>query len=429
MSPVGDWGRGERAYPPAGGRLLVEEKAKGFLVFASALALRIASILLLGRGVTIAPGTDAVSYDQFARLMLSGPGWVKVPLAVREPLYPAFMALAYALPGGEIPWLQFLQALLGAGVCWLVYRWLRSSLGEGVALAAALLVAANPHFLFYTPRPLRENLVMPLVTASILAVYRAWRSRRERDTFLAALLYALLVHTDVRFLPLVLPLLVAASLMERSASAAARRSLVFGLWFLVLMVPYQVRSSLALGKPVVVTERFLGQWLPLVSERYHAREGREEWLASWEQAKRDSLGLLTPSERGYFLSGGRPATTRGGIYIYNFVDYWRFLRLRPSYRPYPDGRFEPPWSLRHQLASTAALAPFFLFLPLAWRRREARGLVGLLLLFLAAHAAMHVVVHARERYRVPVESLMDIVAGVGLVGVWTWIQAKRRMAK
>lgn len=402
-------------------------KSRALLLFALALAARAALLLLAGRGVGIEPGTDAVSYDRFARLMLAGPGWVAAPLAEREPLYPAFMALAYLLPGPDVPWLQALQAILGASTCSLLYLGGRAMIGEGGAIIAALLLGFNPHYLFYAAFPLRENLVVALLVASFLSLAWACRRAGRGPLLLAALAYASLIHTDVRFLPLALCLPLVVLFLDRSGQVVGR-SLLYALFLLVLLIPYQVRSSLALGKPVVVTERFMGQWLPLVGKRYRECEDKESWLASWQKRKMNSA-TLSPRERALLLSGSRPALNRWGIYRYHFLEYWRFLRLSSSYRPYPDGRFEPPWSLRHNLASSIALLPFFFLIPFALGSRRHRRVVSAVLAFVAAHMVLHVLVHARERYRIPVEGLLGIVTAVGAVELFRRWPVQRRLEK
>ena len=68
--------------------------------------------------------------------MMSGWHWFSTPLVVREPLYPAFMAFAYALPGGGIGTLQILQAVIGAAACVAVYATLRLMVSEPIAISA-----------------------------------------------------------------------------------------------------------------------------------------------------------------------------------------------------------------------------------------------------------------------------------------------------
>jgi hypothetical protein len=400
-----------------------------------ALALRVAYILVGGRHSGIFFG-DAVAYDTFARLMLSGWHWVSTPLAVREPVYPAFMAFVYALPTPDFGTLQVMQALLGAATAALIYLGLRSRLGEAVAFMCALVVALNPHFVTYTPEPLRENVVLPLLATFLVGFLSAMAHGGRRRLFLSMLCFVLLCHADVRFLPLVAALPVMVYLCQRNVKVTLRQSAWLFLFFALLMVPYQVRSSLALGKPVIVTERFLGKWLGRATAVTAGSDiagkiaGRDAWLREWEAKKRASLEGLSEAERAYFLSGARPHTARLAVHWDLLVEYWRFARLRPMYRPYPDGRFEGVWSPQHNASGSAVVLPFLFLLPYLARKwtPPERWVAVPLLFFLLAHTLLHVLVHARSRYRIPMEVITSIIVGMALVHLWNAWRGRRAAA-
>lgn len=406
---------------------------KVLALFAGALALRLLYVALAGKHAGIAAGTDAVSYDQFARLMMSGWHWITAPLAVREPLYPAFMALAYRLPGSEIGTLQLMQALLGAGTVAIVYLTLRTMLHERMALLAAALIALHPHFIVYTAEPLRENLIIPVLAAALMLFLLALKNGGEGKWFLSALFFTLLIHTDVRFLPLMAAVPFMAFGWHRAAGLALRQAA--WMWFLLvmLMVPYQARCYIAMGKPVIVTERFLGKWLDralsVTSSRKDAGAGdkRLAWLQEWEAKKRQNLEQVGPEERAFFLSGGRPETERLAVHKILFIEYWRFAQLKSMYRPYPDGRFEKPWSLKHTAASGIVMIPFLLLLPFVFIGSSApsRRVVYPLLIYLAANSLMHVFVHARERYRIPMEIVTAVLVAVAAVNLWRLVRTKK----
>lgn len=391
-----------------------------------ALVLRVAYVLLAGHGSGIEPGMDAVEYDAFARLMLSGWHWFTTPLAAREPLYPFLMAVSYALPGPESGMLKAVQILAGAITAPIVYLGLRPLARESVALVAGALVAISPHFVPYAALPYRENLVIPLLTGFFLfAVHLAVEFRWSRVAG-CALSLVLLVHTDTRFLPyiFVLPALLLA--VNHGWRATARAWGWTLLVFVVLMVPYQIRGPLAFGRPVIVSDRVLEQWLPLLGARWSTSEsgvghepGRSAWLLQWEAEKVRTLAEVTPEERAYFLAGGRPEIGRLPTYWAQFLEFWRFGRFSIAYRPYPDGRVALPWSKRHLVTSGLVMIPFFILLPFAWwgTPPTERRLLQAILVLLVVHTLLHVVVHARERYRIPVEVFTGAVIAISLVNL------------
>lgn len=85
----------------------------------------------------------------------------------RAPLYPAFVALTYAVSGNS-PWLALLlQALLDSLACLLLYDALRRLLSPGVAAVAAVLYACDPFLILYSSGTLLSDSlsVFLLVTA------------------------------------------------------------------------------------------------------------------------------------------------------------------------------------------------------------------------------------------------------------------------
>jgi putative flippase GtrA len=417
-----------------------EPRPRGFLALSLgiaglAVALRLAFVALAGRGVGISPRDDSITYDGFARLMLAGHWWT-TPIAFREPLYPALMAFAYALPGPEILALQVVQALLGGAAVWIVLVGLRPLVRWPVVALTALLVAVNPHRISLSAMPLRETLVGFLLAVVLVLTLRAATAAAKWGLVLLGLALALLIHTDVRFAPLSLMVPVMMLIMSGSRQATWKRSaIVFAVLF-VLMVPYQVRNQLAFGRPVLVTERVLDEWLPMARARLagggaiKATPPRQEWLREWETRKRAELGALTPDERELFLGGGRPAMKPLDVYWFQFREYWAFAVWRGEYRPYLDGRYAKPWSFPHMLASSFVIVPFLVLLPFAWvglTRSERRVLLALLC-FLAAHMAIHVVVWARDRYRYPAEVIIAFVTALGAVNLWGLLRSWRRSA-
>jgi putative flippase GtrA len=400
-----------------------------------AVGLRLAYVAVAGRGIGISPHDDSITYDAFARLMLTGHWWT-VPVAFREPLYPALMALAYSLPGPGILVLQVLQALLGGATAWILLVGLRLFVRRPVAVLTVLLVAVNPHRISLSAMPLRETLVGFLLAAVLMLTLRAATRVTAWGLALLALALALLIHTDVRFGPLSLMVPVMMLIVSGSLQVTLRRSAIIFAVLLLLMVPYQVRNYMAFGRPVLVTERVLDEWLPMAGARLGeksmagATPSREAWLRAWETGKRAELGAMTADERELFERGGRPAMKPLDIYWFQFREYWSFAVRRGEYRPYLDGRYAKPWSLPHMLASSFVIVPFLVLLPFAWvgvTRSERRVLVALVC-FLAAHTAIHVVVWARDRYRYPVEVIVAYVTALGAVSLWGLLRSRRPSA-
>ncbi|MER3458785.1 MAG: hypothetical protein C4309_09345, partial [Chloroflexota bacterium] len=156
-----------------------------------------------------------------------------IPTSYRAPLYPAFLALIYAISGLE--WRFFAarlaQALLGATLAPLTY-WIarriagtsrdseelqgtyKAPRGPGVPIPlkegnaeklAALIVALYPWLVLFPLGLATENLFTPLLALAILALLRAGESGSLRDWALAGVALGLATLTRsiiVGFVPL-----------------------------------------------------------------------------------------------------------------------------------------------------------------------------------------------------------------------------------
>jgi hypothetical protein len=153
----------------------------------------------------------------------------------------------------------------------------------------------------------------------------------------------------------------------------------------------------------------------------------EDQLAAFETPKRASFDTLSAVEREAFAAGVRPGHGQPTQAIFNFAEFWRIVHLTSVYRPFPDARFGPPWSVEHNVASflfMGLLLPVFLA---GARRALAAGdrVAILLLAFVAVHTLLHVLVHSVVRYRLPVEPFFALIAFQEIVR-WT-SKAPRRL--
>ena len=401
------------------------ERRRAALLFAAALLVRLAAIPL-SEHPEIRPLTDAVQYDEMARAFVAGE-WL-TPLVVREPGYPAFLALAYALPGPEIPVRHALQSLLGAAVPALLYLGLAPFLRERVRLVAALAIAGNLHLIRQTALPLRENLVAALAAIALVALLRALHRPSAARLAGAALALSMLAHTDARFLALLATIPLVARL--GGESRAWRSTVWIVAVSLALLVPWAMRTHAATGRVILLSERTLDKWLPRAfPETGDGAEGTpRQWLAGWERATESRRDGMSAEERAAFDAGVRPATGRLATYGFRWLEYWRFARTAPAYFPWPDGRFAPSWSTRHHAASALTLVPLLAFLPFFLCRAPSRerGVLLAIAALVLTHAILHVIVHARERYRIPIEPWLAVLAASGAVGVLQSIRTSLR---
>jgi 4-amino-4-deoxy-L-arabinose transferase-like glycosyltransferase len=139
-----------------------------FIVMAVAVALRVGYALTLPNHLLY---PDEESYDLIARnFAATGVYGVPQPTGGRTPGYTVFLAGVYWILGASILRARIVQALLSAWMVWLVYRlgvrWLQS---ERAALAASLIAAVYPFFIFYDAKLLSDGWVTLWMVAWLLA--------------------------------------------------------------------------------------------------------------------------------------------------------------------------------------------------------------------------------------------------------------------
>src|SRR5215472_1939503 len=143
------------------------------LIMGAALLMRLAWEAV----VPVAPVSDGVVYDAFARSIVAGRGYA-FPDGTLTVYWPvgtsAVYALLYALFGARAWVIPVFQALLGAAIVGLTWRLARHAFGRAVATLAAWLTATWPVLIEFTTILASELLFLFL----ILTALNVWISRR-----------------------------------------------------------------------------------------------------------------------------------------------------------------------------------------------------------------------------------------------------------
>jgi hypothetical protein len=173
------------------------------LIVTVALLLRLAWAAV----VPAVPVSDGVVYDAFARSLAAGHGYA-FPDGTRTAYWPvgtsAVYALLYRLCGGGVGVIAGFQSLLGAAIVALTWRLARYTFGRTAAGVSAWLVAVWPLLIEFTTVFASELLFI----AVVLAALNVWISLRVPWVYRMALWGACVAAaTYVR--PTALPLLVA----------------------------------------------------------------------------------------------------------------------------------------------------------------------------------------------------------------------------
>lgn len=234
------------------------------------------------------------------------------PTALRLPLYPAAIALAYRGAGAAYPWVVMAaQAALSIWTGGLLFRLAAGLFGRRTAGLAAVLFIFHPHVNNFIFRCATETLFIFLVTALAHETAGFLRTRRRRHLVSAAAALGLSLLTRQTLLPLAwLGLLALAGWVvlpgrKGMGRRAGWTALAAGT-VLLLLAPWLVRNRMHAGRWVLQT--WVGQ--PLC-QGIHVQDHLAEFWAGRKtltDLDGEALARIRHLERRHF--GLRPAGLR-----------------------------------------------------------------------------------------------------------------------
>ena len=416
-----------------------------FIVIILAIALRAAAVLIL-QSHTVPRST--YEHGEIAANLLSGRGFaVKFlgadgPTSQQAPIYPAVVAVFYAIGGVETPrsllLLQLAQAALG-GVLAAGAMALCREVAPGrprSVLVAGSIAAVHPTLVYAATHVQVAALASTLLIWTLALAYRAGRTGRGRDALGCGFLLGVLALTDP-ILALVAPAAFWAVAMTRGWRFAIRPFALMTIVAALIVVPWIVRNARVHGEFVFIKSSFgyaFWQGNCALSEgtdkvvRPSVESALEDrgaglkglnaalWKARHEAGYLDdvaltnadyaSLGKLTEPSRSRVLFCRALGDLRG--------DPWRYPRLclrRLRYFVFFDETNPKARSLLyrvpHLILTITALAGLIVARPATRRRLGPTVLTAVLI------AAFHTLTIVSTRFHIPIEPLMGIWVAVG----------------
>ena len=420
--------RAQPAKPAATARIIDTRDQRRLLplVLVVGLFVRI-TYLLLDRGDPFFEPVllDAQYYHQWAQRILAG-DLMGSGVFYGLPLYPYFLALCLGLLGGSVIAVKVVQILLGLVTIFFTYR-----IGERLAdattglLAAALAALYGPLF-FHEAMLIPEAIGVPLYAAGFYCCCLFLDAPSVRRGVLAGVVLGLACLTKAGVMPFVL--LFVGALAVRPSLAAARPSpgslAAIILSFVAVLAPVTLHNRVIGGDWVLLTSHaglnfYIGN-NPQAEGIFRAPEGTGIAL---EAQIADSRAIaevaadrpLKPSEVSAYWSAKARAFIRDHPLRFLTLSA-RKLLLALDARELPDlqdygsaGRFNP--FMRFPWPSFALLGPLViagLLLGPAPRHRWC------LLLWIATYLAGLATFFVNARYRLPMLSVLFVLAALGL---------------
>lgn len=432
------------------------------------LTLRLLPLLHSWHTPQVFMGLDSWMYDNLAKNLLAGNGYSAAteapytPNLYRPPGLPAILAAFYAIFGSATVGVILFQCLLGALTIALTFVLARAlGIGPRVALAAACVQAIHPLEILYGNVLGAEVYFSPVMIVTALCVIRYFHSTRAAYLVGAGALLGLgiMIHPLLVFAPFLLllaPLLQATTRTRRQLGLAALAVLIAlapaGAWVIrnAVVADYPGISSVAAVnllkyKAAGVEAELNGTSREAERDRLTAECERDlpstatpgDRLRAWQA---NAMGILKAHPVTYVklhlqgmlleLIGPDREYLAWIIYGHRAVD----ANGQISLDTVAQARAERPalvlegfWWMC--LAVQIALSGLLLvgIGSLALQRRWA--LLGGLLLLPAYVLALSGGPEASPRFRVNYMPMFSILAGIGGMAIWKWVELKRTRSR
>ncbi|HEY6866394.1 MAG TPA: glycosyltransferase family 39 protein, partial [Candidatus Eisenbacteria bacterium] len=370
------------------------------LVLALALIARLALVFVKGPQAHFA---DTMEYDAAARSILAGHGvGENIP---RAPLYPALLALGYAIFGvGNHLAIRLLQMPLAVGAVW-VTMWLGERVaGRRAGLLAGVSAAVSPT-LVYTASMLYPTALYTLILVAMTAgALRLSRSPGPAAGATLGALMALAWFTDqIVVVPAAAILAWIAGSGHRPRATLLRALALALIVTLAIVVPIARFQQRAHGTPAVF----------FAKAEFVLYAARHDSSAIGGHTVRDTSASFAPvSARAFIAREAGLLIRQPAAYLHDYL--FEFVHF---FNPYPD-RIRTANRFTAAGARWLVAAFFILMLPCAFvglvfgsghgRERALLALVPL------ATAAVYALFFTQTRYRVPTEPMFLALAALGV---------------
>jgi len=399
------------------------------LILVAAVLIRIPVALAMGDQITVLPGIqDQVSYNALAHSLLDGRGYsftkswypftpANTPTAHWSFLYPLYLAGIYGLTGYHPLVARLLQGLIGGALlCFLVYKIGSRVANEDTGLVGAGLAAVYGYFIYYNVALMTETFFIALV---LVILYLSIELKDDPSPIrwvalgLSIGLASLLRQTVLLFVPF---LLIWLFLELRGRSIRWWYFALPVVIIAVLVTPWTLRNYLVYREFLLLNS----------NAGYALFASNNPTLGTdW---RNDLVVVPVPRElRGQNEAQLDRALTKKGI-EFILADPKRYLWLSLDktleyfwFWPSPDSS---RISNLNRVLSFGLYLPFMLFgLYLSFSRW--RSFV-VLYLFIIIHTGIHLLSWPAPRYRLPVDAVSMVFAGLAVLELARQFKTWRR---
>jgi 4-amino-4-deoxy-L-arabinose transferase-like glycosyltransferase len=434
---------------------LIPQTHRGWLtiIIIVSIVLRVAMALFLGNQVMVLPGTfDQVSYDMLAQRVLGGHGFTVAELwwpitPAGEPtahwsfLYTLFLAAVYRVVGYAPLVVRLIQAVLvGFLLPWLTYRLGKRAFGPTVGLVAAGLSAIYIYFVYYAATLMTEPFyIITILWTLDLAMQLGqatdpdateMSSKSKWTWLLLGLTLGLTIlfrQVFLLFIPILFAWLLWRSYRYQQRAVLSMGGRLFGATIIVILMilPGTIRNYRAFDTFVLLNTNagFAFFWGNHPIHGYNFIPILPADGPSYEELIPDDLRHLNEAELDRALLKLSLAEITGDPVRYAILS---FSRIQEYIKFWPSSDSSLISNIS-RVFSFGVILPFMIYGLVIGFRRSLSSEALILYLFMITYAGIHLLTWTLIRYRLPIDAVLLMFAGLALVDLQA--RLRRHFAK
>ncbi len=379
-------------------------------------------------GFNTPPEGDGIDYDLIAINLVNHHEFTKTIGHIsswRPPLQPFFLSLIYTISGHNYVIVRIVQILIGSLSCIIIYFIGKGLFSKNVGILALIFAVFYPGIIYCVERYQPENLVIFLLTLSVLYFIKVFENNRIYDKIITGILIGLTTLGKPNLLLFLPFIFLWGFLAFKEKFCGFKTSLVISLSMIAVIAPWSIRNYLLWHEFVPISTNggftlFVGNtpWedgsgfsrRPVTTEEwekfgcsspptsYHLEPTISRFFSSWE-----GLNEVQTNDRYFSL----------GMYwiIHNPVAFLQLIPKKLNKFWNPISVSQSSWVKKYLWINVFTYTPililaivgFFLSLK-EWRKL----LISYFLIFSFTFTA--IIFFGHTRYRIPIDPLLIVFA-------------------
>ena len=428
-------------------QFIKENKKEVIIIFIVALLLRLIVAIIFYNNNIMQKFADDMGYYIFAeRILVQGPlvldSSFNQMTSIVAPGLPWILSIILFAGGG---WLSIfvVNSFVSTFICILIFYLATQIFNKRTGLFASIWSVFFFSYVRHIPSAGKSIWMTLLILLIILTLIQVLKERKMAffKILIFSFLFTYLLHIDERYLAYI-PLFGVLILFLDSSTIKIRikKSIMYFILVCLFMTPWLIRNFVVLDNIVIlstrttsITEKFIDYKKSEVSFNHY---GNRELSTS--QIDSVLSGTKTHFSKTDGIPEGQIEEMKQGKFPHRYstlenlanrlIDLWRPFKFSSNY--YMGGfSYMGPWSLKHNVSAILCyglLLPFF-FIGLYHLLKRKKKVAIILLSILLYHSIIHMlfIPYTRDRYRIPLESIIIMLGVYGMLMVYEYFIKKK----